>query len=163
MKSALQIEFITHMDSHRAILYKVARMYCSNEDDREDLVQDMYHQLWRSYPRYNPQYKFSTWMYRVALNVAISAYRKKSKTITQPLNEEMTKDADKETNPAVKQLLAAIESLPPLDRAIILLQMEGNSYEDISEVAGISESNVGTRLNRIKKRIKTIIETQNKY
>ena len=101
-------------------------------------------------------------MYRVALNVAISAYRRGNKNRMESLDVNHPDIRSDASGDRLKELLSVIETLPPLDRALILLQLEGNSYDEIAEVTGISTSNVGTRLNRVKAKIKSIIETRNK-
>ncbi|WBL43587.1 sigma-70 family RNA polymerase sigma factor [Algoriphagus halophytocola] len=150
--------FLSCIESNKGIIYKVANSYCKDVDDREDLIQEIILQLWKAYPSYNPAYKLSTWMYRIALNVAISAYRKASKRsqIYQPLSETaIYLEEDKiESNENRALLQALIRELKEIDRALILLYLDGYLYPEISKVLGLSESNVATKLSRIKQQLK---------
>tara|TARA_R110002020_G_scaffold205043_2_gene409496 strand:- start:64 stop:492 length:429 start_codon:yes stop_codon:yes gene_type:complete len=136
----------------------VANSYCKDVDDREDLIQEIILQLWKAYPSYNPDFKRSTWMYRIALNVAISAYRKESKRtqLIRPLSETaIYLDEDKSETKDNRDLLQAlIRELKEVDRALILLYLDGYSYPEIGEMIGLSESNVATKLSRIKQQLK---------
>ncbi|HEV7621828.1 MAG TPA: sigma-70 family RNA polymerase sigma factor, partial [Flavisolibacter sp.] len=125
----------------------------------EDLAQEIIYQLWKSYNNYKPQYKFSTWMYRVALNVAISFYRKvRAGGHTIHIEEHVfeiedySSSAEMEEN--IKLLEQFIKAFKELDRALILLYLEGKPYKEIAEILGISETNVATRINRIKDKLK---------
>jgi RNA polymerase sigma-70 factor (ECF subfamily) len=149
--------FIALLHEHRAILYKVALGYCRNREDRVDLVQEMAIQLWRSIDRYDSRVKFSTWAYRVAMNVAISHFRGERRRIrdTLPFDEhtyELSVDdplAEKATD-NMRVLCRLIDGLDELNRALVLLYLEGHTSEAIAEIVGISPGNVTTRMNRIK-------------
>ena len=154
----LQERFQTRVDEHKKILYKVCNSYCRNRDDRDDLAQEIIIQLWRSFGRFDERYRFSTWMYRIALNVAISFYRREN-TRTQHVvsDEEHIMEAvdDTESQPeGIRLLYQFIEGLEPLNKALVLLYLDGNSYQEISDVLGISETNVATKINRLKKTMK---------
>lgn len=147
------------IERHKGILYKIAHAYCQDENDRQDLMQEIMIQIWLSINKYNAQFQESTWVYRISLNVAISFYRKnnlrKSKTIV--LNENISQIPDKEPNEQeelLSQLLLFISKLKEIDKAIILLYLEEKSYKEISEIIGISETNVGTKVGRIKNKLK---------
>ncbi len=161
-------EFIELLQENKGILYKVARTYCFSEEERKDLIQEISLQVWRSFTHYDPTLKFSTWLYRIALNVAISNLRKESKRreINNPFSEEMVEfkiqDEDQK-NEHIAQLYAVISELKAFDRALMLLYLEENSYQEIAEIMGISNSNVATKLSRLKKIIKEKFQKLNQY
>lgn len=160
-----QTRFAALLDTHRGIVFKVAATYCRHPHDREDLTQEIAVQLWRAFPGYDPTRAFSTWMYRIALNVAISYVRNTSQRHqhTAPLDEtpamldSVTVEdgtAQHETDQQVRALYAVIDRQPPMDRALLMLWLEDRSQREIAEIIGISESNVATKLNRLKQRIR---------
>lgn len=150
--------FLSSIESNKGIIYKVANSYCKDVAEREDLIQEIILQLWKAYPSYNPDFKLSTWMYRIALNVAISSYRKESKRnqLIKPLSETaIYLEEDKiESNENRDLLQALIKELKEVDRALILLYLDGYLYPEIGQVLGLSESNVATKLSRIKQQLK---------
>ncbi|TAE44342.1 MAG: sigma-70 family RNA polymerase sigma factor [Bacteroidetes bacterium] len=144
---------------HKGILHKVARTYCPDEEDRQDLLQEMMIQIWRALPGYNSAYKASTWLYRIALNVAISFYRKQRtrKTHSSPLSDAAptVQETDKSEQQEQLALLEQfISELKELDKALILLYLEEKPQAEIAEILGISVSNVATKVGRIKARLK---------
>ena len=150
---AAQERFFEELDAHKRILSKVARGYC-RESDREDLVQEIVVQLWRSFPRFDGRSKFSTWMYKVALNVAISYHRSEVARTRYVITDEdqllsATVPVEQES-PEVGRLYEFIDTLNPLDRALVLLYLDGHNHTDISQVLGITATNVATKLGRIK-------------
>ncbi len=152
-------QFEKVMEQHRGILFKVARTYCQNENDRPDLIQEIMIQLWLSFHRYNDRYKITTWIYRISLNVAISFYRKNSIKINDniPLDEHLSEiaESDKPENEQQLNLLEKfINELKEIDRALMFLYLEERNYREISEILGISESNVSTKVGRIKESLK---------
>jgi RNA polymerase sigma factor (sigma-70 family) len=159
-----QDRFLTLLDQHRKILYKVASSYCRSAADRQDLVQEIAVQLWRSFDRYDESYRFSTWMYRIALNVAISFYRGEARRSrhTVPAEDSILEIAADEPVAEVAEdeglqlLYRLIAQLDELDRALILLYLDGNRYDTIAEILGISETNVGTKISRIKQRLRRL-------
>lgn len=160
-KATRQDRFRARVDEHKKILFKVASSYCRNPIDREDLIQEMLLQIWRSFDRYDERRRFSTWLYRVALNVAISAHRKETRrsraivAVDDSILEiaaEAPKSAALERD--LKLLRQFLERLDELDRALVILYLDGNRYETIAEILGISETNVGTKISRIKRRLK---------
>lgn len=149
--------FLALLEAHQKILYKVAFVYCAQPDDRQDLVQEMIVQLWRSFPRYDPRYRFSTWMYRIAVNTAISFARssRRRQQPLVPLDAELTAGLLAAPEPdELWELRQAIEGLGSLDKALVLLTLEGHPHEVIGEILGISTSNVGTRLSRVRQRLR---------
>lgn len=156
---ATEERFLARVDEHRKILYKVASAYCREAADRADLEQEIVAQLWRSFARYDPRYRFSTWMYRIALNVAISWVRGESRRrrTMVPAEESVLQVAaedEREADERLPVLRAFIERLGELDRALIILYLDDHRYDAIAEIVGISESNVGTRISRIKQRMR---------
>lgn len=156
-----QARFASLLETHRGIVFKVANTYCRHDEDRRDLAQDIAAQLWRAYPAYDPARSFSTWMYRIALNVAISHARNAGLRERHAVPMDDSHDlpvADlsiqHETDTQVRALHAVIEALNPLDRALLLLYLEQRPQREISEVLGISETNVATKLGRLKQRIR---------
>ena len=152
-----ETRFLALFHEHRAILYKVAFGYCRNREDRVDLVQEMAIQLWRSFGRYDGRVKFSTWAYRVAMNVAISHFRGEGRRIrnTLPFDEfayELAADdrLAEEAGDNMRVLRGLIDGLDELNRALVLLYLEGHTSEEIAEIVGISPGNVTTRMNRVK-------------
>ena len=137
-------------------------MYCDKEECRRDLFQDILVQLWQSYPSFNKKSKFSTWMYRVALNTAIAQFRKDKKN-----NEDLTPDVPvnvpeeesfKEKEDRINLVHKAINKLSKAEKAIIILYMDDYSYEEISEISGLTISNVGVKINRIKTKLQKILK-----
>ncbi len=154
----LQGRFQSLIEEHKKILYKVCNSYCRNRDDREDLAQEIIVQLWRSFGGFDERYRFSTWMYRIALNVAISFYRRESTKARHVLsdNERVLEAVDERANPPddIQLLYQVIDGLDPLNKALMLLYLDGNSYAEVAEVLGISETNVATKISRLKKTMK---------
>jgi len=154
-----QDRFLKLLEEHKKIVYKVASSYCRNPADRPDLEQEIVSQLWRSFDRYDEAYRFSTWMYRIALNVAISFYRAETRRSrdTVPAGESILEIAAAdpgEPDENLRILRELIARLDELDRALLILYLDGNRYDTIAEILGISESNVGTKINRIKQRLR---------
>lgn len=156
-----QENFTRLLEEHAGIIHKVARGYTRTPADREDLTQEIALQLWRAYPRYSPERPLSTWMYRIALNVAISFLRRQTHPVRQTLSLEeheidVAGDAarDPEMDERVAILQHVIDSLPPLERGLMLLYLDEHSYREISAILGLSETNVATKLNRLKQRVR---------
>jgi len=153
-----QQEFQTLVDQHKKILYKVCNSYCRNKDDREDLAQEIVVQLWKSFGSFDDRTRFSTWMYRVALNVAISFYRRETVRTRYVLSDEAKLlDSIDETSTQsddMQALYRYIATLDPLEKSLVLLYLDGNSYLEIADVLGISETNVATKISRVKQRMR---------
>jgi RNA polymerase sigma-70 factor (ECF subfamily) len=154
INESAQARFEALLEQHQKILFKVAGSYCRNAEDRRDLVQEMMAQLWRSFSKYDPQRAFSTWMYRIALNVAISFARRASYRRMEALEAEPGAAEAEEEDERVRKLRSFMEQMDVMNRALLLLYMEEHSYREIAEVLGISESNVGTKISRLKQRIR---------
>lgn len=152
--------FLDTIERHKGILFKVARAYCPNEEDRQDLIQEMMIQIWKSIHNYNNQYKISTWLYRISLNVAISFYRKNtSRAVRFTVLDEHAAETESEVHSDQEQKLNLLEQfisdLKEIDRALMILYLEDKSHAEIAEISGMSLSNVGTRIGRIKDKLKT--------
>jgi RNA polymerase sigma-70 factor (ECF subfamily) len=149
--------FTQTIQKHEKLIYKVASFYTNDHQDREDLVQEIIYQLWRSFESYQHKASMSTWMYRVAMNVAIYHLRKSKKSIaTVPLDAVDLHEASDTgaTDARLQVLRQLIHQLNLLDRGIVMLYLENKSYSEIADIVGISESNVGPRLSRIKEKLR---------
>lgn len=158
--------FGTLLEQHRGIVLKVAGTYCRNRADRDDLAQEIAAQLWRSFPRFDPKQVFSTWMYRVALNVAISFTRgrrireERIVALDERVHDAVDENAaDPEADEHLALLYAFIDRLDTLNRALLLLYLDERSYREIAEILGITETNVATKIGRLKRRLQE--ETHN--
>jgi len=153
-------EFTSLLEKNMGIIHKVSMLYSGNQADKDDLFQDICFQLWQSKSSYRKEAKFSTWMYRVAINTAVSQLRKR-KSIVIPVEEfqdqqDDTDESDKDER--IKLLFKAISQLNKIDKAIIFLWLEEKKYEEIADVLGISKSNVSVKLVRIKQHLSEIMK-----
>ena len=149
------------LERHRRIVFKVAHTYAWDPDDRDDLVQEIAAQLWRAYPGYDPSRSFSTWMYRIALNVAISHVRcstqrdRHSVALDDSLHDVADeRSGDPESEQQLRALQQVIAGLDRINRALLLLYLEDRSNREIGDILGLSESNVSTKISRLKQRIR---------
>ena len=154
--------FLEVLGQHEQIINKVIRIYRIDSEDRRDLFQEIVYQLWRSYESFKGESRVSTWIYRVALNTAITSLRKSKKVPEQTeLNDQVVHGQESFDTPdrgeQVQQLYSAIRSLGEVDRALVMLYLEELSYKEIAEVLGLTEDNVGVKLNRIKTRLRVLI------
>jgi RNA polymerase sigma-70 factor, ECF subfamily len=159
--AAAHDQFLKLLERHGGIIRKVAAGYTRTSADRHDLMQEIRLQLWRAYPRYSPERPFSTWMYRIALNVAISFLRAHSSPRRQPIPLEQCgvdlideRASVPDSDERVTALQRVIELFDPLNRAVLLLYLDERSYREIAEIVGLSETNVATKLARLKDRIR---------
>ena len=165
-KQELQKLFQEIIKQHKGILFKVSRAYCLVEEDRQDLIQEILIQVWQSLHKYNNQCKVSTWVYRISLNVSISFYRKnvtRTNKFTE-LNEQniqITTDDKTETEQELNLLEQFISELKEIDKAIMVLYLEDKSHFEIAEILGMSVTNVGTKIGRIKEKLKAKFQTLN--
>ncbi|RYY56841.1 MAG: sigma-70 family RNA polymerase sigma factor [Chitinophagaceae bacterium] len=146
-------QFLELISQHQGIIHKICRVHRDSREEREDLFQEIVYQLWKSAPSFESRSAFSTWLYRVSLTTAIAVFRKKRPEIiyTPVLPERL--ELPTEPSEQGELLLQVLKTLNDADKAIITLHLEALSYQEIAEITGISESNVGVRLNRIKKKI----------
>jgi RNA polymerase sigma-70 factor (ECF subfamily) len=161
-----QLQFERLLDDHRKILYKICHSYCRNAADREDLAQEIAVQLWRSFASFDGRCAFSTWMYRVALNVAISFCRSEATRTRRAVGDGeailQTLGAAEPESGQVQTLYQMIETLDPMNKALVLLYLDGYSQKEIGEVLGIGPGNVGTKIGRIKETLKRSLEAAKK-
>ncbi|RYU94222.1 RNA polymerase sigma factor [Emticicia agri] len=150
--------FIRAIKDNERLIVKIASVYTNTADDKADLIQEIIYQLWKSFDSFNQQSGLSTWLYRVALNVAIYQLKiAKRRVITVEIDEQILNYAN-EDHSAIEQkwelFRQQIESLNLLDKAIVMLYLDQKSHEEIAEIVGISVSNVGTKIQRIKEKLK---------
>lgn len=151
--------FLQVLQTHKGIIYKVVRAYEKDDESRKDLLQEIILQLWRSFSSYDQRYALTTWIYRIALNVCISAYRRERRRagINLEWKEDVMYLADEsltsEMQDKVEELYQAIHDLRELDRALILLYLDGFSQQEMANVMGLSVTNVSTRIGRIKQQL----------
>ena len=158
-------DFLSIIDANKRIIFKICNSYCKNADDREDLAQEVIFQLWRSWSSFNANYKLSTWMYRITLNVAISFYRKERKTTeTVLMGDHVIEIADEQIEESLETNLNALQQfineLKPLDKALMILYLEEKPQKEIAEIMGITSSNVATKIGRIKEQLKQKFNNQ---
>lgn len=153
-------KFVELINDHQGLIYKVCIMYENDPEVRNDLFQEIVLQLWKSFPTFRGESKISTWMYRIALNTAISGFRKETRKVkTEDLKEmhfniSETRD-DSEEN--LQKLQWAIRQLSEIDRAMIMMALEEVPYEEIAETIGISQNNVRVRMNRIREKLRKMM------
>jgi RNA polymerase sigma-70 factor (ECF subfamily) len=152
-------EFLEQTLPNQGIIFKVVNIYADNKEDKEDLLQEIWLQLWLSFPRFRLQCKVSTWMYQVALNTALT-YSKKSAVRNKHLRNAAatppTYDDENIQHEQERLLWEMIRSLQKAEKALILLYIEGISYREIAEITGDSENNVGVKLSRIRQKLKDL-------
>ncbi|ARN77563.1 RNA polymerase subunit sigma-70 [Nonlabens spongiae] len=160
--------YLLVLEDYKGIIYKVANTYCFDQSDRDDLIQEITIQIWTSIERYSGQYKWSTWIYRIALNTSISFYRKnkrrKDKTVDfNPIVEIAGMDQQNQEDENLQLLRKFIKELKEIDRALILLHLEGLESKEIAGILNTSQTNVTTKTSRIKKKLKQkFIDFKNK-
>ncbi|MGB7784963.1 MAG: sigma-70 family RNA polymerase sigma factor [Salinimicrobium sp.] len=162
MKEELEHQFVSNLEKHQNIVHKICRMYTNDQESHNDLFQEITIQLWKAYPKFRGDAKFSTWMYRVALNTAITLYRKSKREIrTQDFDDVSFKikaqEYDDQTEQQLKLMYKAVKQLNDIDKALVFLYLEDQSYREISETLGISEVNARVKMNRIKTALKNIL------
>ncbi|MDR2921282.1 MAG: sigma-70 family RNA polymerase sigma factor [Tannerella sp.] len=154
-KSELEKRFIGMIQQNERVIYKVCSIYASDEEPLSDLYQDVVCNLWTAYPKFRDECSISTWIYRVALNTCISGLRKKKRS---PQSSDLSQLQDAFIQPddltdEIKEMYRLIHQLKNLERAIILLYLEEKSYQEIADITGLSVSNIGVKLKRIKEKL----------
>lgn len=162
LNTELEKKFISLLEENQNIAHKICKMYTYDADAHKDLFQEITIQLWKAYPKFREESKFSTWMYRVALNTAITLYRKKKRKIhTLPWESFDFKISaegyDSTLDDNLKLMYSAIKELNDIDKALVLLYLEDKPYSEISETLGISEVNARVKMNRVKTKLKKIL------
>lgn len=162
MSNEQEHNFVELLEQHQNIVHKICRLYTNNDDAHKDLFQEITIQLWKAYPKFRGDSKFSTWMYRVALNTAITLYRKSKRsidtkefdTVQHKIKAEEYDDTEEQQ---LKLLYTAVQQLNDIEKALVFLYLEDKNYNEISETLGISEVNARVKMNRIKTKLKTIL------
>ncbi|NRB83588.1 MAG: sigma-70 family RNA polymerase sigma factor [Winogradskyella sp.] len=162
MNKELEHSFVELLQKHQNIVHKVCRLYTNNTDAHNDLFQEITIQLWKAYPKFRGDSKFSTWMYRVGLNTAITLYRKSKRRIyTQEFDalefKIKAEEYDDTEEQQLKLLYKAVHQLNDIEKALVFLYLEDKDYREISETLGITEVNARVKMNRVKKKLKTIL------
>jgi RNA polymerase sigma-70 factor (ECF subfamily) len=162
MSSPLETSFIKQLQENQNLIHKICRLYTNSEDAHKDLFQEITIQLWKAFPQFRGDSKFTTWAYRVGLNTAITLYRKKTKTInTIEFDNKLHKiDQDEynyEEEEHIKLLYQAVQQLNDIEKALVFMYLEDKDYSEIAETLGISEVNARVKMNRIKGKLKNIL------
>ncbi|MEA5425670.1 RNA polymerase sigma factor [Arcicella lustrica] len=162
MNQIIENQFVELIKIHQGIVHKVCGMYRRDPDDRKDLFQEIVIQLWKAFPKFRQEAKVSTWIYQIALNVAISDFRKESrKPIRVELSETFANISDNQYDfsfeEKLKVLYQAIDQLSEVEKAIMMLYFEEKSNEEIAEIIGISQNNVRVKMTRIREKLRTLM------
>lgn len=162
MNTELEHNFVSLLEENQNIVHKICRLYTNNQDAHNDLFQEITIQLWKAFPNFRGDSKFSTWMYRVGLNTAITLYRKSKRTIhTQEFDNIQYKikaePYDDTEEQQLKLMYDAVHQLNDIEKALVFLYLEDKNYAEISETLGISEVNARVKMNRVKTKLKTIL------
>lgn len=161
MSGSIDTHFLQLVNTNIGIAHKVCRIYFKKPEDQADVIQEMMYQLWRSFERFDNRSKFSTWMYSVCLNTALTYRRKSSRhetTVMVVEHEQIPNPPEANREDAISALYQAIGTLSPINRAIMMLYLEELSYEEIGEITGLSRSNVSVRLVRAKRELQKLME-----
>lgn len=155
-------EFLTEINIHQGIIHKLCKIYRDSPEDQQDCFQEILYHLWKSYPSFNGRSKISTWIYRVALNVALADFRQAKPNLAYT---DVVPDRVEESDSSVQlfrqeALIGAMKRLTEADRALLAMYLDDLSYREISEVTGLSESNVGVKLSRLKKQLALMIKKE---
>ena len=165
MTETAEQEFLLLVNQNQGIIRKVCHLYGRNDADKEDLYQEIVIQLWKSFSSFRGEAKFSTWMYRIALNTAISNLRKQSRKVELSFPEFIPKEiADTEEEKIkeekLKEMYAAISLLTEVEKAIVMLYLEDKSYDEMEEILGISSGTLRVKMNRIKDKLRTLTKVK---
>ncbi len=158
----LEAKFVELVKENQNIVHKICRLYTHDQDSHNDLFQEITIQLWKAYPKFRGDAKFSTWAYRVGLNTAITLYRKKKKSINtiefdSTFHKVTQEEYNYEEEEQLKLMYSAISELNDIEKALVFLYLEDKNYTEISETLGISEVNARVKINRIKGKLKKIL------
>ncbi len=160
-REVLKLNFEKQVKEHELLIYKVCRIYGKTDADRQDIFQEIIIQLWNAYPKFKGQSKFSTWLYRVAINTAISGLRKRKNFIesyepaTLP-TQIMDSNPNQHLEEQLQQLYTAIEQLNEIEKAIVMLYLEDKTYEEMEDILGINSGNLRVKMNRIKEKLRQL-------
>ena len=162
MDKKLEHRFVKLLEANQNIVHKICRLYTNDKDAHDDLFQEITIQLWRAFPKFRGDSKFSTWMYRVSLNTAITLYRKSKRQIDTQYFESLSfkiksEEYDDTTEQQLKLMYDAVKKLNDIDKALVFLYLEDKSYREISGTLGISEVNARVKMNRAKDKLRKIL------
>jgi len=162
MRTSDEAQFVGLLKENQNIIHKICRLYTTDEDSHKDLFQEITIQLWKAYPNFRGDSKFTTWAYRVGLNTAITLYRKKKKTIDtiefdSSFHRVKEEDYNYEEEEQLKLLYNAVSELNDIEKALVFLYLEDKDYTEISATLGISEVNARVKMNRVKGKLKKIL------
>jgi RNA polymerase sigma-70 factor (ECF subfamily) len=162
MSSSIESSFVKQLQENQNLIHKICRLYTNNEDAHKDLFQEITIQLWKAFPQFRGEAKFTTWAYRVGLNTAITLFRKKKRTIdTIEFDNKVHRFNHEEYNyeeeEHIKLLYQAVQQLNDIDKALVFMYLEDKDYTEIAETLGISEVNARVKMNRIKSKLKKIL------
>ena len=162
MDLVMEKSFVQQLQENQNLIHKICRLYTNSEDAHKDLFQEITIQLWKAYPKFRGDSKFTTWAYRVGLNTAITLYRKKSRTVNtiefdNTLHKINQEEYNYEEEEHLKLLYQAVHQLNDIDKALVFMYLEDKDYGEIAETLGISEVNARVKMNRIKGKLKKIL------
>ncbi|HEX8575589.1 MAG TPA: sigma-70 family RNA polymerase sigma factor [Flavobacterium sp.] len=162
MSDALEKSFVQQLQANQNIIHKICRLYTNGDDAHKDLFQEITIQLWKAYPKFRGESKFSTWAYRVALNTAITLYRKNTRAVTTTAYDNTKhfireEDYNYEEEEQIKLMYKAVYQLNDIEKALVFMYLEDKDYVEIAETLGISEVNARVKMNRIKSKLKKIL------
>jgi len=154
--------FVAVINANQGILHRICRLYCPDADDQQDLYQEVVLQLWRAFPRYQPTAKVSTWLYRIALNVAISNLRQRTRHPAPERLGDALPDVAPPPDPGpdaddLAQLYRAIERLSDVEKAFVLLYLEERTYEEMADILGITQNNVRVKMHRVQDKLRHLL------
>lgn len=162
MNKELEHKFVKQLEENQNIVHKICRLYTNDKDSHNDLFQEITIQLWKAFPKFRGDSKFSTWMYRVALNTAITLYRKSKRRVQtqdfEGVSFKISSEAyDDTVEEQLKLMYTAVKTLNDIDKALVFLYLEDKNYREISDTLGISEVNARVKMNRIKNKLRDIL------
>ena len=162
MSQDLEQLFVRQLRENQNIIHKICRLYTNGEDAHKDLFQEITIQLWKAYPKFRGESKFSTWAYRVALNTAITLYRKSTRMVQTSSTDVSNyfirqEDYNYEEEEQIKLMYQAVHQLNDIEKALVFMYLEDKDYEEISQTLGITEVNARVKMNRIKTKLKKIL------
>lgn len=162
MNKKLENKFVKDIQENQGIIHKICRAYTTNDDAHKDLFQEISIQLYKAYPKFRGESKFSTWMYRVALNTAISLYRKSKRSVQTSqiydnLKELEYRGYDDTKDRQIEMLYQAIHNLNDIEKALCLMYLDDKPYTEIAETLGITEVNARVKMNRTKTKLKKLL------
>lgn len=156
-------QFLDLVEKHKGIIVKICSIYARRQDERDDLFQEIVIQLWKAWPNFEGRSQFSTWLYRIALNTAISGLRKKQTDLVYmdqfTMPEAVDPGTDSNREEKLKALYQAIRELPEIDRAVVMLYLEDKSYDEMEDILGISQGTLRVKMNRAKEKLRKSVQT----